>query len=599
MKESAYRSEALHPQANSQTRPRRERLEAVRWTVRIGCLAVLTALLWPGVQLWPNWLRPAVPQWLQRLESPESARLVPSLSPWIALSSLAATHTLSLAAGLGLGVGLLVLFRRRMFCRWACPMGVCTELAGRAGRLCRLRAFRLAPVGQWIALLTLAGAVLGYPLLLWMDPLALWAGWITPASGYPKPDQPPNLAVAYQGDSVHQSDRIPPTKSAPQKQSLTQPDGAKQPGTDQATAQPAHRNWFAAGAAAVLLIGFLLPGLWCTRLCPLGGLQEILWQLRQMVWELVKRAVWVFRPAPASCAPVSSQVPAAASSQAPGTAPSQALAPGAAQSPAITSVYALAPASASSSGPAPSQSPEAPPAQPSAESAWIFGRRVVLAGLVGAVWAAWTKCLRAGLSVPKVLAGAWLGKEQPVPPAPAGPLRPPGATQEEVFSGLCIRCGNCIRACPSRILVPQGARPSLAGLLTLWSGPKTQTPVGAQQALAGFLTPMVRLDQDYCREDCVRCTQVCPTGALRPILPAEKPKVRIGLARVDMGRCMLAEARECFICRDRCPQQAIRTPFSPITYMVEVQIDPARCNGCGACQASCPTWPRAIVVHPV
>jgi MinD superfamily P-loop ATPase len=82
-------------------------------------------------------------------------------------------------------------------------------------------------------------------------------------------------------------------------------------------------------------------------------------------------------------------------------------------------------------------------------------------------------------------------------------------------------------------------------------------------------------------------------------LPAEKPKVRIGLARVDMGRCMLGEARECFICRDRCPLQAIHTQFSPITYMMEVQIDPARCNGCGACQASCPTWPRAIVVHPL
>lgn len=502
-----HRNEVLPEQAEGQASPQRWLFEAVRWLVRIGCLAILTALLWPGVQLRPHWLRPAMPRWLERLESPESARLVPAFSPWIALSSLAATHTLSLAAGVGLGVGLLVLFRRRLFCRWLCPMGVCTELAGRAGRLCRLRAVRLAPVGQWIALLTLAGACLGYPLLLWMDPLALWAGWITTASVHRiASPQPPALPLEQQNQG--------PVQNEPAFEAT----------------QPAHKNWLAAGVAAVLGIGFLLPGLWCTRLCPLGGLQEILWQLRQVGRQLGQWALRGFPSAPA-------KPPA---------------------------------------GDAAVEVIKRPPAQP-AESAWTFGRRVVLAGLVGVVWAAWTKCLRAGLSVPKVLAGAWLGKEHPVPLDLPRPLRPPGAADEQVFSGLCIRCGNCIRLCPSRILFPQDAR----------------------HGLAGFLTPVVRLDQDYCREDCVRCTQACPTGALRPLLPAEKPKVRIGLARVDMGRCMLGEARECFICRDRCPLQAIRTQFSPITYMMEVQIDPARCNGCGACQTSCPTWPRAIVVHPL
>ncbi|HPP53770.1 MAG TPA: 4Fe-4S dicluster domain-containing protein, partial [Thermoguttaceae bacterium] len=571
--------------------------EAVRWLVRIGCLVILTAILWPGGQLWPSWFRLPPPQWIQRLESPESARLVPALSPWIALSSLAATHTLSLATGVGLGMGLLVVLRRRWLCRWMCPMGVCTELAGRAGRLCRLRAYRLFSVGQWIALLTLGGAAVGYPLFLWMDPLALWAGWISPASGDPSPlEKQPNPVTADQTNPAHQTD-------------LAKED-------DQAGLgfAPANLNWFAVGAAAVLMVSFLLPGLWCGRLCPLGGLQEVLWQLRQMAVGAANRAIRVLvalvptpqrredtasplggRGRPARGWPGEGEKKAAWSSYFPLTLTlsrqgrgekKEAIPPAERENRVSAERENRVSAERENTESLPAEReksslsaetlrvlPPGLPEQPSqpgtlqsrfrqtahsdgTESGWKLGRRFVLAGLIGAVWAGWVRRLHG---------------------AAAKPLRPPGAANEEVFSGLCIRCGNCIRACPSRIILPQGA----------------------QHGLAGFLTPFVHLDQDYCREDCTRCTQACPTGALRPILPAEKPKVQIGLARVDMGRCLLGEARECFICRDRCPYQAIRTQFSPITYMVEVQINPARCNGCGACQVSCPTWPRAIVVEPL
>ena len=90
-------------------------------------------------------------------------------------------------------------------------------------------------------------------------------------------------------------------------------------------------------------------------------------------------------------------------------------------------------------------------------------------------------------------------------------LRPPGAVDEATFAGLCSRCGNCVRACPAGII-----RPLTNGRVDV-------------------LTPTLTFTDAYCREDCVRCTEVCPTGALEQVTLEQKPAVKIGRGTGQLG----------------------------------------------------------------
>ncbi len=212
----------------SSTRPWR------RWLVRFACLAIACVLLIPA---WP---------W-------DAATLaVPALSPYVGIAAAIAARSISLAAAFALPVLLIVLVRRRWLCRYACPTGLLADLVGRVRGRGKSYGSRLPPVGQWLALLTVGGAVLGYPLFLWLDPLAIFAAF------------------------VHAWGR-----------------------------ELAGAAWLcAAGLPLVLVISLLVPGVWCARLCPLGGTQDLLaWPLQRLrrrepdesppprAWPLTRRVV--------------------------------------------------------------------------------------------------------------------------------------------------------------------------------------------------------------------------------------------------------------------------------------------------------------------
>jgi len=146
------------------------------------------------------------------------------------------------------------------------------------------------------------------------------------------------------------------------------------------------------------------------------------------------------------------------------------------------------------------------------------------------------------------------------------PLRPPGAAKEYVFTGLCLRCGNCVRVCPSKIIHPDTG----------------------ESGVLGFLSPIVRYETDYCNKNCNACTKVCPSRALRPLNLEQKQKYVIGTAQLDNALCLYGTS-DCRACINACSFDAIKVYFDKEAYESYPVVNPSKCNGCGACEVRCPT----------
>ncbi|MFC1539315.1 4Fe-4S binding protein [Candidatus Latescibacterota bacterium] len=160
-------------------------------------------------------------------------------------------------------------------------------------------------------------------------------------------------------------------------------------------------------------------------------------------------------------------------------------------------------------------------------------------------------------------------------------LRPPGAIVEKDFLDTCLRCGECMKGCPTHGLQPAGLSAGLEGLFS---------PV---------LTPRV----GACEEQCNICGQICPTGAIRNLSLEEKQYAVIGNATIERNLCIAWEqGKVCLICDEVCPYDAVEFRLvkdemgtSKRPFVIE-----DKCVGCGQCEKGCPVnGPAAIHVTPV
>jgi ferredoxin-type protein NapF len=152
-------------------------------------------------------------------------------------------------------------------------------------------------------------------------------------------------------------------------------------------------------------------------------------------------------------------------------------------------------------------------------------------------------------------------------------ILPPGANDQ--FAETCTRCYACVSACPTGIIkVKKGG------------------------SLTELAMPELVFDEGTCEESCNRCSQVCPTGAIRTLTHEQKHVTQIGVAKVKKGRCLAwADHEYCMVCDEYCPYNAIEEHM--IGDVPCPVVNPDKCRGCGACENACPAFRagKAIFVH--
>ena len=196
------------------------------------------------------------------------------------------------------------------------------------------------------------------------------------------------------------------------------------------------------------------------------------------------------------------------------------------------------------------------------------GRRSFLLGLAVASTAA------ALAQEEKKVDGGLAAIEDKVAPERLTPITPPGSLSAQHFARHCTACQLCVSNCPNGVL-----RPSTD--------------------LSTFMQPTMSYERGYCRPECTRCGDVCPTGAIKPITRADKSAMQIGHAVWIKKNCVpLTDGVECGNCARHCPTGAITmVPVDPKDErsLKIPAVNEARCIGCGACENLCPARPFSAI----
>ena len=145
----------------------------------------------------------------------------------------------------------------------------------------------------------------------------------------------------------------------------------------------------------------------------------------------------------------------------------------------------------------------------------------------------------------QLLSGKKLGGQQP--------FRPPWAVDEVIFDDTCTNCGDCITACPTKIISFGRGR-----------------------------LPVVDLSDHKCTF-CGDCEAICHANAL--LKQADKRAWQLVASVAET--CLSIQRVTCRSCGEQCDFDAIKFRLEVGGKATpEILLDD--CTGCGACIAPCP-----------
>ena len=129
-------------------------------------------------------------------------------------------------------------------------------------------------------------------------------------------------------------------------------------------------------------------------------------------------------------------------------------------------------------------------------------------------------------------------------------ILPPGAKSQEEFLNKCFNCNLCVTNCPNKII---------------------------SKSNKNFSAVHIDYKNGFCDSNCNKCSQICPSGAIKKLSLKEKQKIRIAMASINYEKCS-----NCGTCVEACPYGAIIKNKDDKPY-----IDSTKCIGCNKCKFSC------------